>query len=209
MKKQHRCKNCHMYIDVEAKVCPFCGEEVKESVKKDTSEAVEQKPSKRKLLKHELFYLIGAGLGVLALILFLLPASGDYAGSIFRFAFALPSDIKVGANAATICFVFSVVGLLDYLAIYLSLKRKTTEVGLFSYFTAFFYVVVAVTSFLSPLLFSNGKDVSTFTTLGVGFIIVGVLSLASAVMSILAVIKYKKYIIDSPIETYKAEPTEE
>lgn len=209
MKKQHRCKNCHMYIDIDAKVCPFCGEEVKEVVKKETHEAVEEAPAKKKMLKHHLFYMIGTGIGVLAFLMFLLPASGDYSGSIFRFIFALPKDIKVGANAATICFVFTVVGLLDYLAIYLSLKRKTTEVPLFSYFTAFIFTIVAVTSFLSPLLFANGKDVSTFTTIGVGFIAVGVLAIASAVMSILAVIKYKKYIVDSPIETYKAEPTEE
>ena len=207
------CPNCHLPVDSAAGKCPFCGADlagVKEEVKEETvAEATEGK-GKKKLQKHTFFYLIALGIALACFLAMILPGDGTYLKPIYFWAFQTTvkigdATIVVGTNAAAICFIFSIIGVLNFAAIFRSIQKKSTEIALFSYFAAFNFVVVAVVAFLSSALLSfnsSGTIASTFT-FGFGFAILGVLALVSVAFVVLGVIKYKKFLVESPLETFK------
>ena len=202
MNKKIKCPNCHLLFPAENKACPFCGEKVGKN-----AEIVEEnaaKPSKKdekskvkKLELHVLFTIIACGLVGLNLLGMILPAVGETIQSMYAFAFNPTSDVTVGTNAAGIFMLFEAVALLNVLAVLWCLWKQTNEFRLFMYFTAFYLLVNTVVSFISPILCSSGQSADTFT-FGIGFIICGVVSLAGAVMFVLALIYHKKYLVKKP-----------
>ena len=215
-KEKITCPNCHLAIDKDNEKCPYCGAEVVKEEKTEKvvkEESAEKGAKKLKLRSHTLYYLIAFGIEVLCLGLMFLPGESILNRSIYFWAFSSTSSVIngdtyiIGTNAATICFIFVVVGVLNSIAIFRSIQKKTTEIPLFSYFTTFYCVVVAVVAFLSSTLMSHnaGGDRPTQFTMGIGFILLGVFSIAAAVFNVLGVIKYKKFLVSNPLETFKTE----
>lgn len=63
--------------------------------------------------------------------------------------------------------------------------------------------MLVIVSFASSSILSTGTGASTFTV-GVGFILTGIVALAACVIFVLAVIFYKKYLVSNPLESFKA-----
>lgn len=205
MNEKITCPNCHLLVDSKLDVCPFCGEKivVKNTEVKETKVASEVK--KTKLPRHSLYYYIGAGLGLLLFLAMLIPGCMEIEyGSIYEIAFGSHSSYTTGTNAGTILFIFALFAILNYLALMVSIKNKTTEIKLFSYFTAVMYAVCALVSFLSGAMLSTGAGADSFT-LGIGFIVTGLISLGATVIVVLGVISYSKYLVSNPIEQFKHE----
>jgi len=215
VKEKITCPNCHLAFDKDNEKCPFCGEIISKEEKEAVEEVVTKSEASKKGLKfrkHTWFYLIGFFVEILCFGLMFLPGETLIFRSIYFWAFSSTSSningetFIIGTNAATICFIFVVVGALNSVAIFRSLQKKTTEIPLFSYFTAFYFVVIAVVSFLAPVLMSHnaGGDRPTQFTMGIGFILLGVFSLIAAAMNVLGVINYKKFLVSNPLETFKS-----
>ena len=212
-KGKKTCPNCHLQVEEGLEKCPFCGASLdnKEEVKEEV--VVNENNKKLKIQRHTLFYLIGLGLGLILFGFMALPGESNIGLPIYFWAFVSErttvsgTEYVIGGNAATIVFVFSIVSVLNQLAILRSVRKKSTEIPLFSYFSAFFFVVNAIVSFTSSLLmsFKTSGTAATQFSFGFGFAIVGVISIAAAVLDILAVIDYKKFIKSSPFESFKHE----
>ena len=194
MAKKIVCPNCKLPIDEGSKTCQYCGAEITEKIEVDENaeaveEASEQKAasSKKKLPAYYLFFIIAAGLSVLSFLLPILPTAVDYAHPIYTITFGAP--FNVGMNAATICFVFSVVTLLCFAAIHWSIYKKTTEIALFGYFAAFIAQLSAVFAGLAPVLLSSGNADRTFG-FSIGFLVMAIFYEAIVVFTILAIIQY-------------------
>ena len=203
------CLNCHLPNELGAEKCIYCGATitVKEEVQTQEAAAVVVEKKKRKFAKHELFFLGSAGLGILIFLLFLLPAEGS-GTSLYKWAFnsaktASNLGVQIGINAPVIAFIFAIIGILNHWATLVSLRRKTTEISLFANFTTFYYIIIAIVSFLSPIQMANGTN--SHFTMGIGFILVGILSLAIAGLEIFANILYKKYLVNNPLESFKGQ----
>ena len=116
MAKKIVCPNCKLPIEEDSKTCKFCGAEITERIEVDENQevmeaAMEHKgPSKKKIPMFYLFFIIAAGLSVLSFLLPILPVETYYAETVYSITFG--TSYNVGMNAATICFVFSVVTLL-------------------------------------------------------------------------------------------------
>lgn len=204
MNKKIKCPYCGILISAESKKCPFCGENVTKNEEKTaksapTASIVESKKSK-KLELFVLFIFVACSLFVLNLIGMIFPACGNVSNSIYGMAFNPPTEdeITIGTNAAGIFFLFEVIGLLTSVAVLWCLWKQSKELRLFMTFTTFFVTVNALVSFLSPIIFgSGGVNASTFT-MGIGFIITGILSLGAAGTMITALILHKKFLVENP-----------
>ena len=219
MKKEKiTCINCHLPLDANAKKCPYCGKEISDEERATNVEPfydAEGKKKKASLQPHTLSYLIALGLEVLCLLGMILPCESTFGLNAFFYMahstqFTLiigeqTSHVVVGTNAPLIVFIFSIVTLLNSAAIFWSLKKKTAEVNLFSYFTAFYSIVIAVVSFLGTTLMSNNTsgNVPTKFAPSIGFFVIAIFALAAAVFNILGVIKYKKFLYSGPKESFK------
>lgn len=214
-KKKIVCPNCHLPIDNGQDKCPFCGADLvkKEEVEVATSDELDnvQPHQKKKISLLMLLFLIGLGVGLLTFILFILPASGNNGAlSLYYWVFNTTTSIgeetiAVGTNAATIDFVFLIVAVLNGVAVLRSVHKKTAEIGLFAIVTIFLYLVVSVVSFLSPVLMSissNGTRAAQFT-FGIGFLFVGMFTLAAAAINIVAYVLYRKQLKAGPAEPAK------
>ena len=206
-KKIIECPNCHLSNDEALDKCIYCGEPLTKNIDVVEQEETKATPKKRKLLQHELFFLISAALGLLLFLVMLLPGDGS-GTSMYTWAFSsskgvTKSGMELGINASVILFIILVVGILNHVATLRSLQRKTTEISLFSYFTSFFYILGVLVSFLSTVLMNNGTN--SHFKMGVGFILTGVLCLLVAGLEIFANILYKKYLVNNPLETFKGQ----
>lgn len=222
MKKQKiTCHNCHLPLDVNVTKCPYCGAEISENQKQTEIEPVyegnlEGKPKKH-LQKHTLFWLIALGVELLIILLQFIPIETTYGQNCFFYAFRASQfkftmdgteySVVIGTNAPLIIFIFTIVALLNSAALFWSLKKKSAEIGLFAGFTAFYCIIVAVIGFLGITLMSNNSagDAATKFEPGVGLFIIGAFAIGAAVLNILGSIKYKKFLVESPLETFKME----
>ena len=214
-KKKITCPNCNLQIEENLTKCPFCGADIDvEEIKKHADHDAKT-PAKKGMPQHTLFYLIGLGVSLALLLAMILPGESNVYAMIYRWAFVGTSisvkisgtDFVIGSNVATIVFVFSIVAILNQAAVLRSALKKTTEIALFSYFSVFFFVLIAVLSCLSNTLMSMktaGLEPTQFK-FGVGFAIVAAISLVCAAIDVFAVIKYKKYLKSNPLETFKHE----
>ena len=214
-KNKITCPNCHLPLDATVTKCPYCNKDITEEERaRAHDKKVEVKEEKKsKLQQHTVFYLIGLIIGAVAFLAMLLPCESTLNQNVFFFVghssqFSYGgSQVVVGTNAPMIVFIFVLVALLNSAAIFWSLKKKTAEVSLFSYFTAFYFVVISVVSFLGNILMSNNSSGNLATKFGpgVGFYVIGVFALAAAAFNIFGVIKYKRFLVESPKESFKLE----
>lgn len=215
MKKEKiTCIGCHLPLDANTKKCPYCGKEISDEERGATVEPyyeAEHRKKSRKLHNHTIFYLIALGLEALCLIGMILPCESTYNLSAFfymtkstQFTFD-GKQIVIGANAPLIVFIFIIVALLNSAAIFWSLRKKSPEVTLFSYFTAFYGIVIGVVSFIGNIMMSNNTSGNAATKFapGIGFYVIAVFALAAAAVNIIAVIKYKKFLYSGPRESFK------
>lgn len=212
MKKEKiTCINCHLPLEANVTKCPYCGKEISETERnteaKPYFEAEEK--GKKRLQKHTIFYLIALGLEGLIALGLLLPVESTFNLSGYYYLshstqFQLgTTSVVVGTNASLIIFIFTIITLLNSAAIFWSLKKKSAEVTLFSYFTAFYCVVITVLSFLGTVLMSNNSSGNAATQFapGIGFFVTSAFAVAATVFNILAVIRYKKFLYGGPKES--------
>ena len=213
------CHNCHLPLDAKTTKCPYCGAEIKENEKQTEIEPVYEGnlkgKTKKHLQKHTIFWLIAVGIEALLLLLQLLPVESTFGMNSYFYAFKSAQftfasggqthSVVVGTNAPLIIFIFTMVALLNSAALFWSLKKKSAEIGLFSGFTAFYCIIVAVIGFLGIVMMSNNSAGNAATKFEphIGFFIVGAFAIAAAVMNIFGSIKYKKFLVQSPLETFK------
>ena len=215
-KKKIICPNCNLQIEESSSTCPFCGAAInKEEIKKHEEEVKEHTQAKKKAPLHALLYRVGLFVSLALFLAMLLPGESNIFSMIYVWAFVGTTatvtvqgqQFVIGSNAATIVFVFAIVAVLNQIAVVWSTRKKSTEIALFSYFSAFFFILVALISFLSSTLMSMktaGIDPTQFK-FGVGFAVVAVISLACAAIDIVGVIKYKAFLKSNPLETFKKE----
>ncbi len=221
-KKLIDCPNCKMPVKIEDEKCPFCGHDLAEAkaahvAEQAAAEEVAKKPAKTEKThaKPKLFqilYYVATGLAILVFLIFCLPGAGNATGSIYEFTFGSPtmdsgSAAEIGTNAGTITFLFAVLGILMIAAVLWSIHKKTAEVGLFTYFGVFMYLVNAIVSFCSSLILSSGTAVDSFT-IGIGFIILGIFSLGICGVLIAALVFYKRFLVENPLENFKVSAPE-
>ena len=214
------CHNCHLPLDINTTKCPYCGAEISENEKQTELEPVYEEnlqgKNKKQMQKHTFFWLIAVGIEVLIFLLLLIPVESTYNFNSYFYSFHSSQfkvliggdevSIVVGTNSPLIVFIFSIVALLNSAALFWSLKKKSAEIGLFAGFTAFYCIVVAVVGFLGVVMMSNNSsgNIATSFDPGPGLFIVGACALAAAVFNILGAIKYKKFLVESPLETFKS-----
>ena len=215
------CHNCHLPLDAKTTKCPYCGAEITENQQQSELEPVYDAnlkgKSKKHLQKHTFFWLIAVGIEAVLLLLQFLPVETNYGQNSYFYAFhssqfkfvyqGVEQSVVVGTNAPLIIFIFTIVALLNSAALFWSLKKKTAEIGLFAGFTAFYCIVVALMGFLGIVLMSNNSagNAATKFTPSVGLFIIGAFAVGAAVLNILGSIKYKKFLVESPLETFKME----
>ena len=220
MKKEKiTCYNCHLPLDANVNKCPYCGVEITEDKKQTEIEPyyegnLEGK-SKKHLQKHTFFWLIALGIEALFLLLQLIPIETNFGFNCYYYAFrssqfvVVQNNIKysvvVGTNAPLIIFIFSIVALLNSAALFWSVKKKSAEINLFAGFTAFYCLVIALIGFLGIVLMSNNSAGNAATKFqpSAGLFVIGAAAVAAAVFNILGAIRYKKFLVESPLETFK------
>ncbi len=203
MAKKIVCPNCKLPIEEDSKTCKFCGASIVEEVVPEEVEELEESniespKVKKSIPSFYLFFIIAAGLSVLAFFLPILPIDfNQYLYPIYVITFNSP--IMVGMNAGTISFVFAIVTLLCFAAVHWSIFKKTTEIALFSYFAAFFAQVTAICAALAPLMLSSGNSEMELG-FSLGFVVIAIFFEAIVALTIIAIIQYKKYLIKNPSE---------
>lgn len=205
MSKKYECPNCHLQVEPNEKVCRFCGADLTKEpeaivVHKDDNEGKE----KIKMPLHFFIYLGVLAASLLLFILMLIPALKADGVVYNSYKVIFGSNLQIGANVPTIIFIFSIVDSLNIVAILRSIQKKSAEISLFSYFTIFFYLVIAVMAFFSAPLCSRGPNVPTYT-IEAGMIIIGIFAILLALGTGAATYFYKKFLVSSPLEKAKVE----
>ena len=200
MAKKINCPNCHLSIDDTNKKCPFCDAKIEaENVEVVEEEDTASTPKKKKMHKYTMCYLIAAGIALLSFFVMFIPAFGSdidaiSASSLYglAFGFTLEGVKYASVRGATIIFVLELVGILNFAAVLWSVRKKTAEISLFSYFTAFYYAFIVVVSVVTMAGgFNDNEDYALKP--GAGIIIVLLLALAAIAMTIVGVVLYTKH----------------
>ena len=193
-----KCPNCKLPALENEEVCRYCGSPLhQDSEQRFEEEVIEahKKTFVQMFPSYSLFFLVAAGLTLLSFLVLILPASFNYLVPGYVVAFNPPA--AVGVNAATICFVFMIVTLLNFAAVLWSVKKKSTEISLFAYFAAFTGLIVLVVAAIAPIMLSGTGSEYGF---GLCFLVLAIFYAAITALIVIGVIKYKQYLIKNPSE---------